>query len=725
MAAAFHSHIWHVTGRLGTCTLLWWAAAATAQETTPDKELTHRAEGLLQPVVITSGTAERARWDTPATLDVVEDDEIRAHPLQVNLSESLGRVPGLMALNRQNYAQDLQISVRGYGARSTFGVRGVRLFVDGIPATAPDGQGQAASFPLGSAERIEVLRGPFAALYGSSSGGVISLYTRDGAQPAVRAGVAGGADGVRRASGQAEGRVGALGYLVDVAHFTTDGVRPQAAARRDSAYFKLSHSDEDGRLVAVFSRQTGNAQDPLGLSRAEFNSDPFQTTAAATTFNTRKSSEQNQLGLAWEHSLGGGHRLEWMAYGGERQVRQFQAIPPAAQTAPTSAGGVIDLQRDYGGTNARWRFERSLAEGRLSASAGVAYDRQKEWRRGFENFLGTASAPAALGVQGALRRDEDNTASTLDPYAQLAWESTRWTLSAGVRHSTVRFDSRDHYITARNPDDSGASRYSGSMPVLGLRYRLSDALQLYASAGRGFETPTLNEVAYKASGASGLNSQLSASKSRNSEIGLRGRHGSLGWTATAFDIRTDDEIAVLTNTGGRSTYQNVGRSLRRGVELAGEAQWARLHASVAWTLMKAIYRDGFFTCTASPCSTPNVPVAGGSRIPGVAREQLFVQLDWEPRPVPAVFTLELRHMGSIFVNDTNTDAAPAYTVASLGAQFKRQQGPWELRALARVDNLTNRVYAGSVIVNEGNQRYFETAPGRSAFVGVELQRRFD
>src|SRR5204863_1963465 len=123
--------------------------------------------------------APQSALEVPASIDRIYGDEIREDRGQVNLSESLGRVPGIVVQNRQNYAQDLQIQSRGFGARSTFGVRGIRLVADGIPATMPDGQGQASTFALGSAERIEVLRGPFSALYGNASGGVIAVDTQD------------------------------------------------------------------------------------------------------------------------------------------------------------------------------------------------------------------------------------------------------------------------------------------------------------------------------------------------------------------------------------------------------------------------------------------------------------------------------------------------------------------------------------------------------------------
>ncbi len=704
---------------LGSCLV---PALTSAQATVP----VAREGSVLQPVVITGAAPERRRWLSPATVDIVEEEEIQGAQLQVNASESLGRVPGLLIQNRQNYAQDLQISVRGYGARATFGVRGVRLFVDGIPASAPDGQGQAANFPLGIAQRIEVVRGPFAALYGSSAGGAIALYTAEGRTPSsLRVGTAGGADGLWRASTQAQGTVASLNYSLDASTFATDGLRPQSSARRDAGYLKLSRPYDDGRVLAIINHQTGTAQDPLGLSRAEFAANPYQTTPAARTFNTRKGFDQTQAGAAWEHRLGDGQRLEFMGYVGRRAVIQHQAIPTAAQGAATSPGGVIDLHRNYGGVNARWRIDQSWGTGRFTASAGIASDRQDEWRRGFDNFTGEATAPGQVGVSGRLRRDESNIATTLDPYAQVEWESAAWTATAGLRHSRVRMTSTDHFIAAGNPDDSGHRTFSGTMPVLGLRYNLTDALQAYASTGLGFETPTLNEVAYQASGANGLNNQLQAGRSRNLEVGLRGRHTNGVWNATVFDIRTDDEIAVLSNSGGRSTFKNVGRSFRQGLELSAEAQWGGgISMTAALTLMDATYTDSFKTCAASPCAAPTLSIPAGNRIPGVPSRQLFVQLAWEPKLLPGIFTMEVRHTGQITANDTNSEAAAAYTILNLGAKFQQTWGAWQLNEFVRIDNVTNRTYAGSVIVNEGNGRYFETAAGTGLYVGATLTRRF-
>lgn len=317
-------------------------------------------------------------------------------------------------------------------------------------------------------------------------------------------------------------------------------------------------------MAAAVPGAARQRQDPLGLTRAEFEADPGQTTASALRFNTRKSVRQRQLGAAWQHQFGAGQRLELMAYAGTRSVLQYQSIPVATQAPPSHSGGVIDLDRDYAGMNLRWRStHEDVAGGRLDWSAGLAYDWQGETRRGYENFIGSR-----LGVQGRLRRDERNQARSADPYLQAEWSTQSLALSAGLRQARVRYRSEDHYITAGNGDDSGSMAWRGWLPSLGLRVNLLPELVAHASVGRGMETPTLNEVAYRPGGQngmnSGLNTGLAASAHNTVEVGLRGRHGNAGWNLTLFETHTQRELTVLSNTGGRATYQNASRTLRRG-----------------------------------------------------------------------------------------------------------------------------------------------------------------
>ncbi len=684
--------------------------------------------GALSPVVVTGERSGGGVWRGAASIDVVDGESLRDGQAQINLSEGLAGVPGLVIRNRQNYAQDLQISVRGYGARATFGVRGVRLFVDGIPASAPDGSGQVANFPLGGADRIEVVRGPMAALYGASSGGALLLYTEEGQHPAQwRTGMVAGSDGLWRLSTQATGKTGTpkepgWSYALDVSRFATDGARPQSAADRTNANLKLTRPHEGGRTVLVLNQHHSFALDPQGLERKDLDSGTLKTDPGAISFNTRKSVAQTQLGLAFEQALGGGHKLELMGYGGQRQVVQYQSIPVSSQTGPNnlgSSGGVIDLDRDYWGWNARWRHQGDWQGGRLSLSAGLASDHQSDQRKGYENFIGST-----LGVQGKLRRDEVNRASTLDPYVQAEWRSKDLTLMGGVRQTRTEYTSSDRYLS--NGDDSGRKTFQATLPVVGVRWQLNPSVQAFASVGKGYEIPTLNEVAYRSGGASGFNSQLNAARSTSAELGLRGRADRFGWNATAFDIRTDDEIVVQNNSGGRATFQNAGRTQRQGLELSGNWRHGPVSLVSALTWMQAEYLDAFQTCARAGCPNvfPRVTVPAGNRIPGLPMQQAFVQATWDTGWAGSRVVFETRHVGRVMVNDQNSDSAVGHTLFNLGVHFKQDRGDWTLREFIRVDNLTDRRHVGSVIVNDGNSRFFEPGLGRKLLVGLEAQRRF-
>lgn len=684
--------------------------------------------GALSPVVVTGERSGGGVWRGAASIDVVDGESLRDGQAQINLSEGLAGVPGLVIRNRQNYAQDLQISVRGYGARATFGVRGVRLFVDGIPASAPDGSGQVANFPLGGADRIEVVRGPMAALYGASSGGALLLYTEEGQHPAQwRTGMVAGSDGLWRLSTQATGKTGTpkepgWSYALDVSRFATDGARPQSAADRTNANLKLTRPHEGGRTVLVLNQHHSFALDPQGLERKDLDSGTLKTDPGAISFNTRKSVAQTQLGLAFEQALGGGHKLELMGYGGQRQVVQYQSIPVSSQTGPNnlgSSGGVIDLDRDYWGWNARWRHQGDWQGGRLSLSAGLASDHQSDQRKGYENFIGST-----LGVQGKLRRDEVNRASTLDPYVQAEWRSKDLTLMGGVRQTRTEYTSSDRYLS--NGDDSGRKTFQATLPVVGVRWQWTPAVQAFASVGKGYEIPTLNEVAYRSGGASGFNTQLNAARSTSAELGLRGRAERFGWNATAFDIRTDDEIVVQNNSGGRATFQNAGRTQRQGLELSGNWRHGPVSLVSALTWMQAEYLDAFQTCARAGCPNvfPRVTVPAGNRIPGLPMQQAFVQATWDTGWAGSRVVFETRHVGRVMVNDQNSDSAVGHTLFNLGVHFKQDRGDWTWREFIRVDNLTDRRHVGSVIVNDGNSRFFEPGLGRKLLVGLEAQRRF-
>lgn len=655
----------------------------------------------------------------PASQDTVWVDDDRSGA-SAQLSEALAGVPGLLARDRQNFAQDTQLSIRGFGARSTFGVRGVRVVVDGVPATMPDGQGQLSHASLLGAERIEVLRGPFSALYGNSSGGVLQVWSAQGqAGDPWRVRVNAGADNTLSVGAQLRGASAGIDYNIAANHFRTDGWRDHSRARRESLNARIGGELAGGRLELLLNAlDAPDAQDPLGLTRAQVAANPRQATAVARQYNTRKSVSQQQAGLRWTRETGA-QRWQLMGYGGQREVTQYLAIPPGPQANPLHAGGVIDLDGNYGGVDARWGWRGDLAGRPLDVVVGANADRQRQHRTGYENFIGST-----LGVRGALRRDQRDTVQNVDQFAQAWWQwSPRWSLLAGVRNSTVRFESDDHYIVGRNPDDSGRRRYQATTPVAGVSFEATPQWRLHAAVGRGFETPTFNELGYRADGQAGLALDLAAARSRNLEVGSKW-HAQNGtqFDVSVFRADTDEELAVASNTNGRSTYRNIGRTRRQGVELQYRQPLAeQLELQVAWTWLQAQVRSGYLACGGSGCSVPDTEVRAGSRLPGVPRQQAYARLQWSPGAWQ--WALEGSASSDVVVNDLATERAPGYAVLNLEGGHRWSLASGDLRAFARLDNVLDQRYIGSVIVNDGNGRFFEPGPDRRASVGLQWSWR--
>jgi iron complex outermembrane receptor protein len=676
--------------------------------------------GTLPAIVVTATRTAQSPYDIPATIDVVA-----AKPdgsLDVNASELLNGIPGVLARDRQNYSQDEQVSIRGFGARSTFGIRGIRLYTDGIPATMPDGQGQVSHFNLDSADRVEVLRGPFSALYGNASGGVIQLFTADGTDPPeFRAGLAGGSDGMLRANVNARGVDGPVDYNIDFTHFRTDGYRDHSAARRESGNAKIGWKiDDRQKLTLVLNTvDVPGAQDPLGLTYAQYKANPRQATSVADTFNTRKSASQTQGGLIYENHIDDHNTVRVMGYYGERDVLQYLSIPVVTQVSqPGNSGGVVDLGNQYGGGDARWTWQGQLADRPFELAAGINYDNQHQHRQGYNNFIGTT-----LGVRGDLRRDEIDRVYDFDQYAQATWRiADAWTLMGGVRHSDVKFSTTDRYIVPGNPDDSGHVDDSATTPVAGLLFRASSTVHLYATWGKGFETPTFSELGYRSDGGPGLAFNLQPVHTRNMEAGIKLEPNDRTDAEIAlFRADSRNELAVATNLGGRTTYQNIDRSRRQGVEGQFNTRFAEhLSLQVSYTWLQATFRSPYLTCVSTGCSTPDTLVAAGTDIPGVPRSNLYAALRWgAERGWQA--GIDGTYLSSVPANDLATARAPPYTVLGLSAGYIAEVEHWRVHSFARVDNALDREYIGSVIVNDGNGRYFEPAPGRTFMLGVDLR----
>ncbi|WP_338570248.1 TonB-dependent receptor PqqU [Erwinia billingiae] len=698
-------------------------ALSYAQSTAPQSSTDSPSEGSLMVIKQRSGLSE---LDTPAAVSVVSGDDLRNSTAQVNLSESLGSVPGLQIQNRQNYAQDLQLSVRGFGSRSMYGVRGVRVYVDGIPATMPDGQGQTSNIDINSIDKVEVLRGPYSALYGNASGGVVNIDTQTGSQPTtLTAGTYFGSYGSWRNSVKASGstgdgtHAGDVNYTISGSRFTTNGYRDHSGTQKNLGNARLGvRIDDVSTLTLMLNSVSVDANDPGGLTRAEWKDNPRQS-PRGDTYNTRKSLDQTQVGLRYQREMSENDQLTLTTWHGERHTTQYQSIPVAVQKNPAYPGGVIVLERKYSGVDTRWKHQDQIGSVPFSVIGGLDYETMTERRQGFQNYV-IDNGTTELGEKGEQRRNEKNVMWNLDPYLQTSWDLTsKWTLDAGMRYSTVSFDSTDYYVTTGNGDDSGSKRYHKLLPMGSLNYAVTDAWNVYLSAGRGFETPTINELSYRSVDGSqtGLNLGLKPSTSDTVELGSKTRIGYGLLTAAVFQTNTDNELVVEDSSNGRSVYKNAGKTRRQGVEMSFDQQFAEnWQMKMAWTYLDATYRNS--TCDDSGSCTPS-----GNRLPGVAKNMGYASLAWAPEQGWHAGA-DVRYMGSIQADDENDAKAPSYTVVGLSTGYKFGWDKWSLDLFSRVDNLFDKAYVGSVIVNEGNGRYYEPAPGRNYGVGASLSYSF-
>ncbi|MFV3387997.1 TonB-dependent receptor family protein [Pseudomonas sp. NY15364] len=670
------------------------------------------------PLVVTGSRYQASGWQLPFSVNRIDAEQATLGKPGVNLSEALGSVPGLVVQNRQNYAQDLQISSRGFGARSAFGIRGIKLLADGVPLSNPDGQGQAATFDLDTLERIEVLRGPFASVYGSNSGGVIQLFSRDGeGPPKLSLDTSQAAYGTSRTRVAAEGGNDKAGFIINRSHFETDGYRDHSGAILDKTFAKLTlYPDDVSKLSLSFSELDQNdTQDPQGLTWTQVQSDRRSAAPSALEFDTRKTVDHRQFALNYERSFAVGI---WQStlYSGTRRVTQYQSIPRLAQLPPRDpdqkhSGGVINFERRFHGIGNRWIQSFDLGSSLLTVTTGLDYDYSRDDRQGFENFVG-----GTLGVKGNLHRDERNEVTSLSPYVQAAWQLGKLELQAGLRHSQVEFDVDDRFLS--NGDDSGSVTYRELTPTLGASYALLPRLNVYASWGKGVETPTLNELSYSGPNNS-FGFDLQPATSEQVEVGLKARLAEATSLQVAlFQIDTDDELVVESASGGRSRFQNAAQTRRRGVELALESRLGdTLRANLAYTQIDATYSKNF--------TSNGRLIESGNRLPGIPARTLFGELAWQPLDWFST-GIEGLYRSQLYVEDSNTaKTAPSYALFNWQARFEQQVGAMTFNQVLRIDNLLDREYIGSVIVGDSNGRYYEPGPERAWYVGAGMQYQFE
>jgi len=691
------------------------------------------AEGInLSPVVVTATRSAQNSFDLPVSIDVVDQRSIKEGQLQMTLSESLIRVPGITAQNRNQQAQDPQLSTRGFGSRSSFGVRGIRLYVDGIPLTMPDGQGQPGIVDLSAIKSIEVMRGPFSSLYGNSSGGVIQMISQDAPKtPEVGASLMYGSYGTRREVLNAGGTEGIFEYNLNLSNFDTDGYRDHSSSskKQATAKFKFNFSDST-KLTTLINWIDQDAQDPLGLSRANVGepsafTNPKSVISQADQSNTRVSRKHTQVGFNLEHAFNENNSINLVTYVGTRENLQYLSLPSAS---PVFANGrASSISRDFWGSDIRWNNKGSIFNMPYSLTAGLNYGIAEDSRQDVNADNGVMrTITVANNSNYGLNRSEDNISKNFDQYAQGKLSLLEnLDLHAGVRHTKVNLTVRDKFLsgTSANGNNSGSVEYDKTTPVIGLIWKAHPALNLYANYGQGFETPTFVEAAYTTSGANSTpNLTLKPSESQNYEVGAK----AFIWdntraNFTLFKTDTKNELVVKDTANGRSAFGNADKTQRSGIELSVDSQLPNNFSLYgAYTLLDATFESDY----SYTVNSVNKDIKAGYLLPGAYKTQIYGEVAWKAPSVGFFSALEGVHNSKVFVDDVNSDAAPAYTIFNVRAGFQQNISNWRLSEYLRVENIFDKDYIGSIKVNDGNARFFEPAAGRNYMVGVSASYRF-
>lgn len=653
---------------------------------------------VLDEIVVSATRMESSVRDVPRSVSIVSKDRIQNATQQLGLDEALAGVPGLYMQNRYNFAQDLRISLRGFGARSSFGIRGIKIIVDGVPETLPDGQGGVDSIDLGSANRIEVLRGPASSLYGNASGGVISIQSERGDGPPYAEGaVAGGSFGYKKAQLKAAGNTESMDYMFNVSRQELDGYRDQSQYEGTVINGKLAFqlSERDELTLSLNHSDQPTAQDAGGINAAQAAADPGSARDVNVAFDSGEALDQQRVGLVFRTDRPGGELL----------LRNYYVWRDFSNLLPFVDGGAVELDRFYYGIGAQYSMD-DLASERLELTFGFDADRQDDDRKRFDNNL---------GVIGAQSFDQNEQVDSRGVYGQGRYQiGDSWALSAGLRYDRLTYDVRDRYLV--DGDDSGNLDFDEVSPSLGLSH-ITGPGTLFASYSSSFETPTTTELA-NPDGSGGFNQDLKAQTADNFEVGYKSTVGDVFYEISLFRINLDNELVPfeLPAFPGRTFYQNSGKSSRRGVEAAlswrGENGFG---ADLSYTWSDFTF-DRFTDESGNDFS--------GKRLPGQPEHFAYAGLSYRMDPGLAA-TFETIYSGELYANNANSVQVNSYVVANFRLSYEFVNGNWLLRPYLGINNIFDESYNSNIRINAFGGRFYEPAPPRNYYAGIVINFQKD
>jgi iron complex outermembrane recepter protein len=676
------------------------AYAARAQDSIP----------RLPPVVTVTRDIGRSALEVPYAISETRPDSARPGQSHLLADQTLFLLPGVTVANRTNPSQDTRISIRGFGARSQFGVRSIRILRDGMPLTLPDGQTPIDYLDLESVGRVEAIRGAASALYGNAGGGVIDL--RSAVPPLMP--VAGqlrswiGDYGTRRVTGVIGGSTDAMFYQANVGHTLADNFRLYSKQELTNGYARVGTTAAGTDFVfQAMGLDMPTAQNPGALTISQLGNPQLPDSASVRKL-ARKAVKQMQLGVSATHPFNDarGGEVFGQIYGGTRDL--YNPLTFA----------VVDVGRvQYGGGLRATMPLDLLVRQRVSigADAAMQNDLRKNWANCNAVAAATASCPALPAEKGALQLDQREIVSNVGPYVrdEIAL-GDRVDLSGGIRADLVRFRLQDHFL-ADGRDDSGTRLLHAVSPMLGAVVKLASLSSLYANVGSAFETPTTTELGNQPNGNAGLNYDLKPQYSTSYEMGTKGLLFSrVQYDLALFDTEVRDELIPFEVPGGsgRTYYRNAGRTRRNGVELSGGTEVGRVALSAAYTYSHFRFRDFV---------SGGVQFAGNV-IPGIPEQQLEAGATW--RFSSAFATVEALAKSAVYVNDANSARAAGFAVYNvrLGADGLGRM-LW-LSPVLSVQNIFDRKFVGSVALNAAGTpttaKFYEPGAGRTLLAGLSV-----
>jgi iron complex outermembrane recepter protein len=664
---------------------------------------------ILETVVISATRMTQIDTKAPLAVTVLDKNRLQTGTQQMSPYEVLGAIPGVFAMNPDNYAQDLRISIRGFGARAAFGIRGIRVFTDGLPEGTPDGQTDVDNLDMGIIRSMEVLRGAASGLYGNASGGVIYMLTENPSEekPILEAQISAGNYGFQRYQLKIGQKIKKFGYFLNGSSNKTEGYRAWSGMQNAIFNAKLNYDFNKNTKLTLLGNfgNSNKANDPGALTEPQITENPRQAGVNNLLFETGEKVQQSRIGATFETKIKTKHRISARAFYTSRSLVNRLAI---------QNNGYGDLQRNYYGFGLGYQLDEKIAKKQYRLKIGLDIENQADTRQRFA-YLKTIKPDSTVQyLQGSQALNQLESFKSTGIYLLQDLQLTpKLFLSAGIRYDDLNLEAQDNFLS--NGDQSGKQHFSKVNPMIGVGYRFLKNASIYSNFSSTFETPTLNELSNNPAGTGGFNPNLAPQQAQSFEIGSKGLvFEKLRFDLALFYILTKNDFVPyqIIDQPGKTFFANAGKTERKGIELA-----------FSYPIIENL--TAYFTQTFSNFKYKNFVNNGvdyaGKTLPGIPKINNQIELRYEPTSKRLFTSLQFRNIGKIQANDANTAASKAYSILNLrlGSTFSLKKT--QVEPFVGINNLTNTDYIANVQINAQADRYFEPAMLRYFFGGLKIR----